>query len=294
MSSNARVLDFRTAASATLSHLCEITKISNWVLTRTHNDGVVVSVSSSAGRKAHQHRGSRSRQRPFPVLTADVYDGLGLGLFGTLIGYVTDIDTPRAETALPALIAQASSFRPLVDLFASMLTSVLSVERLSNEQTRSIERSAEGGVDALTGLHERSSWVRLLELESARINAFEDDAIVVLVDVLELHEINRSQGYEAGNEVLREVALTLRNSVPDHRLLARLRSDDFGVLLHGPNPSQQLLSLRRGFAEAGVAVSVGVGQRGAGEHSLMPAVERADRSMGSRRRLHEGSFAFSH
>ncbi len=287
-------LSFRAATSAILAHLCEITKVPNWVLTRTHNDGVIVSITSTPGRKTSQRRGSHSRQRPFPVLTGEVFDEFGLGPFGNLIGYVTDADTPRAEEAQSALMVQASTFGPLVDLFASMLTSVLHRERMFNEQARAAERTTYGDIDALTGLHERSSWVRLLELESARISNYEDDAIVVLVDVLDLQETNRAFGYEAGNEVLREVALALRRSVPDHGLLARLRSDDFGLLLHGPNPSQQLLALRHGLDRAGLKVSLGVGQRSAGETSLTPALERADRSMGSRRRLDLGLFAHSH
>jgi diguanylate cyclase (GGDEF)-like protein len=289
-SSRSHSLPFGDAIAEVLSNLRAHTNVPNWVLTRNHSDGVVVLASSSDSSKT-QGKAFHYRQRPFTVLSADVFDERVESPYGSLIGYVTENDTPGVESKLAELSAAALSSLPLVELMGSMLSDVLRSQRGRADEDRITERIAYCDIDPLTGLHERSSWLRLIELEGARLAQFEDDAIVVLIDVPELHTLNAEQGYEAGNELLREIALALRTSVPHDRILSRIRSDDFGVALIGANPAHQLLALRRGIALAGLSLSLGVGQRCAGEPNLTPAIERADRSIVSNRYIGQDNFA---
>jgi diguanylate cyclase (GGDEF)-like protein len=290
----ARLPAFSDAIDDALTSLRDHTCVPNWVLTRNHSDGVVVlGAASSAKAKAAKGRGALYRQRPFPVLTAEVFDERSTIPFGTIIGFVTEGDIKDVQNEIAELVKKAERSRPLVDLMASMLTSLLFNERRVADDVRHTEMVAYADLDPLTGLHERAAWLRLIELEGVRLSRFEDDAVIVLVDVPDLHRVTATNGFEAGNELLREIAHTMRTALPKNRILARLRSDEFGLLLYGPNPAHQLLDLRHAFANTGLTVSLGVGQRRAGESTLIPAIERADRSMGASRDLGVGVFARS-
>ena len=85
--------------------------------------------------------------------------------------------------------------------------------------------------DPLTGLHNRDSfresvaqYIKLAPRESGR-------AAIVLFDIERFHTINDTFGREAGDELLKHVAKRWRTLAEDGRLICRLGSDQFGVLV---------------------------------------------------------------
>jgi len=87
--------------------------------------------------------------------------------------------------------------------------------------------------DALTGLVNRREFERRLHtlLESARFE-HKQHALVYL-DLDQFKVVNDTCGHLAGDELLRQLALTLDKKVRTSDTLARLGGDEFGVLLDG-------------------------------------------------------------
>lgn len=87
--------------------------------------------------------------------------------------------------------------------------------------------------DPLTGLANRVTFERMLELELARATRQESQLSVLLFDVDGFAEINTSAGSPAGDEVLRHVAATLADQVRLVDTVARYGPDEFALIAPG-------------------------------------------------------------
>jgi diguanylate cyclase (GGDEF)-like protein/PAS domain S-box-containing protein len=87
--------------------------------------------------------------------------------------------------------------------------------------------------DALTGLVNRREFERRLAeaLEAARNG--EARHVLCYIDLDHFKEVNDSDGHQAGDSLLREVAKLMRQSVRDSDTVARLGGDEFALLLPG-------------------------------------------------------------
>lgn len=92
--------------------------------------------------------------------------------------------------------------------------------------------------DPLTGLLNRSAFER--RLRESLVTAHHDQRrhALLLLDLEEMRLINDSLGHAAGDEVLRKVAETLGSQLRRWDTLARLGSDEFGILLENVSPAQ--------------------------------------------------------
>lgn len=88
-------------------------------------------------------------------------------------------------------------------------------------------------LDSLTGVTNRAAFHQVHQ-QMTRGRA-DREVTLALVDVDDFRSINERFGTAAGDDVLREAALRLANSVGhEARVLARLGGDVFGLLLEGP------------------------------------------------------------
>lgn len=87
--------------------------------------------------------------------------------------------------------------------------------------------------DPLTGLANRVTFERMLELELARATRQESQLSVLLFDVDGFAEINASAGAPAADEVLRHVAATLADQVRLVDTVARYGPDEFALIAPG-------------------------------------------------------------
>ncbi|MFO8140304.1 MAG: EAL domain-containing protein, partial [Marinobacter sp.] len=83
--------------------------------------------------------------------------------------------------------------------------------------------------DRLTGLLSSEGFAQRLD-ERLKEKNLHPASPVVVVDVKALREINNTQGYDIGDEVLREVARRLAAEIGDSGLIARTGGDEFTVL----------------------------------------------------------------
>jgi len=87
--------------------------------------------------------------------------------------------------------------------------------------------------DPLTGLANRVTFERMLELELARATRQESQLSVLLFDVDGFAAINTDAGAPAGDEVLRHVAATLADQVRLVDTVARYGPDEFALIAPG-------------------------------------------------------------
>ena len=85
--------------------------------------------------------------------------------------------------------------------------------------------------DALTGLHNRREFMRLAEMEMARIARVPADVCLVMVDLDFFKRVNDQHGHPAGDEVLRQFAGILKSGARATDVVARLGGEEFIILL---------------------------------------------------------------
>ncbi|MEO8384540.1 MAG: EAL domain-containing protein [Betaproteobacteria bacterium] len=109
---------------------------------------------------------------------------------------------------------------------------VLGAYVMARDVTKSVEAEARirhmARHDALTDLLNRREFEQ--RLMHVLLNTNHGDCELIYLNVDQLKIVNDSCGHAAGDELLRQVAAVLRNNIVADDLLARLGSDEFGVL----------------------------------------------------------------
>jgi PAS domain S-box/diguanylate cyclase (GGDEF) domain len=95
--------------------------------------------------------------------------------------------------------------------------------------------------DALTGLPNRIVLAEHLDMELARTQRGRMHAAVILLDLDNFKRINDSLGHEAGNELLRNVALRLKGCLRSNDIIVRYGDDEFTVVVGELHSAENLL-----------------------------------------------------
>lgn len=141
-----------------------------------------------------------------------------------------------------------------------------------------LERLA--GTDALTGLPNRRSWDLTLPSLMTEATRTGQDLVVALADLDRFKEFNDEYGHPAGDRLLRELSLRLRENLRKADVLARWGGEEFAVALLLDRRQDPWFALERlrSSVPTGATSSVGfahwTGTEPAGE-----LVERADRAL---------------
>ena len=99
---------------------------------------------------------------------------------------------------------------------------------------RIVERQA--STDGLTDLANRRHFEETLAGEISRAERFDGSLALVLADLDDFKQVNDRYGHQAGDDVLREFAAVLRDTVRDIDLAARYGGEEFAVLLPQTDP----------------------------------------------------------
>jgi diguanylate cyclase (GGDEF)-like protein len=138
--------------------------------------------------------------------------------------------------------------------------------------------------DALTGLANRRTFERMLELELARAGRQGSPLCLALFDVDGLRIITEQQGGRVGDDVLRRVAATLAEQVRLVDTVARIGPDEFAVIAPGAKGGLVARRVRDAVATleplGGTPISVSAGvarfpDEGGTAADLLAAAERA-------------------
>jgi len=142
-------------------------------------------------------------------------------------------------------------------------------------------------LDSLTGLANRASFNEALS--AALRERSQQNTTVLFVDLDDFKNVNDGLGHNAGDDVLREVAVRLGRATRPGDLCGRLGGDEFAILLHGTDEAtgaeiaRRVVStvgtpMRIGGALARVGASIGVATA-SGEIDLEQLVHHADVAM---------------
>ncbi len=213
----------------------------------------VVHVGALAGRDPGD-------QRCWPLVLAD----------GELLGVV--VRNPDGADQHDELI------HVLLRTFASLVAAEESATQVTR---RAVEAEHEARRDVLTGLLNRRAWEDALVAESARVLRHRRSALVLVIDLDGLKEVNDSHGHLAGDLLLQRTAEAIRSVVREEDVVARIGGDEFAVLAveaDGPARDGLLARVRTALVEADVDASVGAAAAAPGS-SLQDAFHEADRQM---------------
>ena len=103
-------------------------------------------------------------------------------------------------------------------------------------------------IDSLTGLSNRRQGEFALESELARAERFGGSVALVLCDLDDFKEVNDQHGHLAGDEVLRELAAVLADTVRTVDIAARWGGEEFALILSGADAAGGLLLAERARA----------------------------------------------
>lgn len=85
--------------------------------------------------------------------------------------------------------------------------------------------------DLLTGLYNQRHFHNATGQEIIRCRRYHKSFSLVMFDIHDFHEINNALGFGAGDELLRQVATTLRSHVRNNDTLCRYAGDRFAIVL---------------------------------------------------------------
>jgi diguanylate cyclase (GGDEF)-like protein len=303
------VIDFRTAARATLKLLTQRCGMSLWMVARTSGDDFIVLDADDHGygvregdvfcwsesfcSRMVQGEGPRCAPDTSKVPAyADVpiakkvavssYIGVPLvfgdgSLFGTLCGISP---TPQSEKLMDDL--------PMIELLASMLSALLVAEQRVAMETRSAATARDmASRDGMTGLLNRRGWDEAVELEEARCKRYASNVCVLSLDLDGLKKVNDIQGHEAGDVLLRKAADVIAKTIRDTDIAARVGGDEFAIMaIESDEAAANVLvtRLKAAMKEASVEASIGYAARGI-KTNIALAWQLADEAMYAQKRL---------
>ena len=214
----------------------------------------------TASRPPHEpHRHVRSR--------GDRADGTTfIGAYLPLLVSSGGVDVSLGSMGLcwPAPHALDARERETLQALASLAAIAIDRSRLGStaaERSEWFERMAH--TDPLTGIANERTVGRVLELEIARAGRAGDEVSFVMFDVDDFRATNRDGGNEAGDDVLRQVAAVLAESVRLVDTVGRIGGDEFVVVAPGSAGSVVAHRVLKGIAAlpavGGRVVSVSAG-----------------------------------
>ncbi|RBY88111.1 bifunctional diguanylate cyclase/phosphodiesterase [Blastococcus sp. TBT05-19] len=181
-------------------------------------------------------------------------------------------------TELLVIGAVVVHLRPDVSVGAAVVVAVL-VLGAAGAMGVLAQRAATAAEDALTGLANRRGFDEVLDAATHAALRTGEPLSAALFDLDHFKAVNDANGHAAGDEMLREVALSWGPLLPPRALLARHGGDEFSLLLPGHDGGRALAvaeSLRAALPHIGT--SVGVAQLGLGD-SPSDLMRRADAAL---------------
>lgn len=160
-------------------------------------------------------------------------------------------------------------------------------ERVTELQNSNRQLQMLSSQDPLTELLNRRSFGRVLEREMSRSDRFGHALSLIIIDIDNFKIINDTYGHVQGDEVIRQVAQSIRVHVRDVDYVGRMGGDEFVVLLIETDKAAALHIANRMCTEVskiqraadGHALSISIGLAQSQGESYTALIERADKAL---------------
>jgi diguanylate cyclase (GGDEF)-like protein len=297
--------DFPLRAARALQHLQDTVGLDDWAVSRVQGEEyVLLSVLGEDNqpgdrvpwrdtlcyRVESKQAGWATPDVDAVPLMAEARDRLGApikafvsvalcGDRGELLGTLCGVGR---STAGPELLACKGQVDTVADLLGALLSAELRLEREARQREVAEINSQ---TDVLTGLGNRRRWDEQVALEEDRCRRYGSSAAVLTVDLNGLKAVNDKWGHDAGDALLRQLAIVLRRECRPSDVLVRLGGDEFAALLAEVTREQAdelAHRLRLALVAAKTPASVGTAMRGA--DGLGAAWRAADSQMYQQKR----------
>lgn len=200
---------------------------------------------------------------------------------------------PRLEHALlvrrnEQRVAVLDTAAPIRSRDGFLIGAVLVFHDVTVNLNLARELTHQASHDALTGIPNRRAFERRLTECLARPREPGTEDIVCYLDLDQFKVVNDTCGHVAGDELLRQVVVLLREQMRTSDMLARLGGDEFGLILF-TCPLEQALVLTERIRDAiehyrfawegkvfSIGVSIGVVRVDVNERNIGPVLASAD------------------
>jgi diguanylate cyclase (GGDEF)-like protein len=218
---------------------------------------------------------------------------------GTKVGRVP---RPERRQRAPAPDAETSQ-RPSPSAAMRLAAEVERLEQeLATARRQIVALEARADIDPLANILNRRGFERELARSLAYVKRHGTSAALLYVDLDDFKRVNDRHGHQAGDALLRAIAMVLARHVRASDLVARLGGDEFAVLLWNcdeEHATAKALTLEAAIArttarQGGTALSVSAS---VGAAALLPldrpaeTIDRADRAMYARKVARHGAGA---
>jgi len=145
-------------------------------------------------------------------------------------GHIHDLEfefVAKDGSTIPVLLS-ATSIR---DAEGNLLMSRSTVFDIRERKAMELELQRLANTDALTGLHNRRQFYELANQELARSRRTQAPVSLMMIDIDHFKQINDTYGHAMGDVVLQSLARTMKNSLREMDVIARLGGEEFVILL---------------------------------------------------------------
>ncbi|HEY5143837.1 MAG TPA: EAL domain-containing protein [Solirubrobacteraceae bacterium] len=197
---------------------------------------VVLGALTSIGHPAH----FRAVDVPAFVLAAAVFFALNSLLVAAAISLHTGVPLRRQlssdlmfHSGTEAILLGMAPLAVLALDYAPVLLPLVGLPLLAAHRAgrHAVLSERLAMTDALTGLPNRVRFRKRVEHAIATSHRAGEVVAVMLIDVDRFKEVNDTLGHHVGDEVLRQVAARLRETLREGDTVARLGGDEFAILL---------------------------------------------------------------
>ncbi|HWW07423.1 EAL domain-containing protein [Collimonas sp.] len=146
-------------------------------------------------------------------------------------------------------VAVNLSAEPIRNLSGETIGTVLVLHDVSKDREYAAQLSYQASHDELTGLINRREFERRLTVAMITSRDQQRQHAVLYLDLDQFKVVNDTCGHAAGDELIRQVSVLLKQRLRDTDTIARLGGDEFGVLLENC-PVEHSLRIAEGLRQA--------------------------------------------